>query len=68
MSERKGMGGAIRTVVVNGSTKRMSREEKDKQLLTCGACGMTAVAKGNFYFCKTRQWNKRYQKYYEVEF
>lgn len=65
-NRRKGMGGAIKEIVAY--TPRISREEKDQQILTCCVCGEQKVAKGNFYFTSTSSWNKRYQKYYRTDF
>lgn len=47
---------------------RRTREEKDNDLLTCRLCKQSKIAKGNFYFCKTHQYNKRVGRYYYCEF
>jgi len=63
-----GNGGAVRTSVSYGSTKKLSRQEKDQAIITCGMCGFMGVAKGNYYFVKTRSWDKKTQRYYATEF
>lgn len=64
---RKGMGGAIKDYVTSNAGRGKTRKEKDKEIITCGICGETKVAKGNYYFYKTTYFDKRYGKYYRTE-